>query len=160
MTTRASIRKQLTALKSLVEEESQIRLEVEAREVTPERFREIMEGMDAAQRHGRQAADDYFKSLSDGECLRVHRGREEWAKAKAKEITPEHIARLEADGVPVERFTDAEIYAVATATFEDDLFDWSALPEDVLNTIATDPGSVDFEDLAKRYPNKNHRRES
>lgn len=160
MTTRASIRKQLAALKAAAEEDRQIRSEAEAREVAPERFREIMQSMDAAQRQGGLAVGDYFKTLSAGELLRAQRGRQEWAKAKAKEITPEHITRLEADGVPVERFTDAEIYAVATATFEDDLFDWSALPEDVLNTIATDPGSVDFEDLAKRYPNKNYRRES
>lgn len=161
MTTRASIRKQLAALKAVVEEDLQIRAEVEARNVTPERMREIMQQRNEAQRQGgAEAYTAFLKTLTAGELLRLRREVDHWVKDEAKGITPEHIARLEADGVPLEKFTDAEIYAVATATFEDDLFDWSALPEDILNAIAEDPNQVDYEDLARRYPNKNYRRES
>jgi|GEM_PF-6657439 len=161
MTTRASIRKQLAALKAVVEEDRQIRSEAEARNVAPERMREIMRQRNEAQRQGgAEAYAAFLQSLTAGELLRLRREIDRWVKDEAQGITPEHIAKLEADGVPVERFTDAELYAVATANFEDDLFDWSALPEDVLNAIAADPDKVDFEDLARRYPNKNYRRES
>lgn len=160
MTTRASIRKQLAALKTVVEEDFQIRAEVEARNVTPERMREIMQQRNEAHRQGgEEAYTAFLKTLTAGELLRLRREVDHWVKDEAKGITPEHIARLEADGVPVERFTDAELYAVA-ANFGDDPVDWSALPDDVIDAIAEDPDQVDFEDLARRYPNKNYRKES
>lgn len=160
MTTRASIRKQLAALKAVVEEDCQIRMEAEARNVTPERMREIMQQRNEAHRQGgEEAYTAFLKTLTAGELLRLRREVDHWVKDAAKGITPEHIAQLEADGVPVERFTDAELYAVA-ANFGDDPVDWSALPDDVLDAIAEDPDQVNFEDLARRYPNKNYRRES
>lgn len=158
--TKAAIAKRLATIETTITETEQIRVEAEAREVTSGRMQEIMQGTDAARRQGDEGYANFLKTLSDGELLRLHRERGKLVSTAAEEITPEHIEKLLADGVPIERFTDAELHALVADFKDDDPFDWSALPEDVLNAIATDPETVDFEDLARRYPNPTYNKEA
>lgn len=155
-----AIAKRLATVETTITEKKQIRLEAESREVTSERMHEIMQGADAARRQGDDGYANFLKTLSNGEFLRLHREWGKWVSTAAEEITPEHIGQLLAADVPIERFTDAELHALVADFKDDDPFDWSALPEDVLNAIATDPDKVDFEDLARRYPNPTYNKEA
>lgn len=148
---KVSIIKRLEDAESKSKQAANLRDEAAARAITPAQWEQLNLDFDAAQRAGKES--EFVKACSTGQLLRLHRGREEWARQRAKEITPEYINQLVATGTGVDRFNDAELTAVA-AGYEDDGICWDDLPETVLDAIETDPDAVDFDELRRLYPSK------
>ena len=148
--TRLTLTKRLKEAEVKIRKTAPARAEAQARAVTPERWEAINRALDAERRKGLDTSDDYYNTLSDGERLRLQRDRAEWVRKQAEQITPEHILKLEADGIEIDRWTDAELRAVIGE--EDDGLDWDSIPGDILDQIIADPKSVDFGSLKKLYP--------
>lgn len=153
---RALLHKRILDIESKAKAQQRIRDEAEARELSPERLEEIMQGLESSWRGGDKANKAYVKSLTTGELLRVYRESDKWIRRLAQNITQEHMDKLAKDGIGIDRMSESELQYILDhgAGADDDGIEWDNLPLDVLNKIKIDPTSVDFEELKRLYPKK------
>lgn len=150
---RPMLNKRLKDAESKVRGVTRVRDEAEAREVTPARLDEIMQGLDNSCHGGAVANAAYISNLSAGELLRVQRGRDEWVRNRVKEITPEFMNQLEADGIGIDRMTESELQYIIDHGPEDDFgIQWSDIPDAILDQLGSDPYAVDPGELRGLYP--------
>lgn len=153
---RSSLNKRLQEVESKTKAQQRIRDEAEARNVTPERFDEIMQGLESSYRGGFEANTAYFKSLTTGEQLRVYRESHVWVCRMAQNVTQEHMDQLAADGVGIDRMSESELQYIVDHCVgaDDDGIEWDDLPLNVLTKIEKDPLSVNFDELKRQYPKR------
>lgn len=151
---RQTIKKRLAAVTRDIQREKQAAAETEARNLSPERIEELMQCLDSSYRGGNEGAEEYIKSLTDGERLRVGRDRDEWTNKRAAEITQEHIDKLFADGIGINQLSEAELQFII-GDFDDGI-DYSRVPDSIIDQIKNDYDKVDFDDLKRRYPKTRH----
>lgn len=150
---KVSITNRLAEAESKLKQAAKLRDEAAARAITPAQWQQLNLDLDAAQRAGKE--NKFVKECSTGQLLRLHRGREEWARQRAQEITPEYIDQLTATGTGVNLFTDAELIAtIANYKDKDDGICWDSLPDEILDQIEADPDAVDWDELRRLYPSK------
>ncbi len=154
---RPLLNKRLNEAESKVRRVSRNRNEAEARNVTPARLEEIMLEWDAKCRDGIKTSATYLDSLTSGELLRAIRERDQWVQKRAKQLEPEHFAKLKADGVEAHQWTEAELTAYLSYVKEDSNIDWRSVPKDVLRAIGDGTGQITDEELSRMYPNRSSR---
>ena len=148
---RTSLEKRLVEAESKAKIQQGIRAEAEAREVTPARLEEIMLQWDATNRDGHTATLTYLETLSNGESLRAYRERDQWVQERAKQITPEYLDQLLAEGVGIERWTEAELCACLDFNSNVHHINFRRVPEKVLKSIADGTCQYTDEELSRMY---------
>lgn len=93
-----------------IENIPQVRLGIDAMSITRECMEEIHNQLDVEHRAGRDGLA-FLNSLSETEYHRFKRDREAWVREQALRVTHEDTAKLEADGIPMSRWTDSELHA-------------------------------------------------
>lgn len=149
---RQTIKKRLAAVTRDIQRLKQAATETEARNLSPERIEELMQGLDSSYRGGDEGAAEYINSLTDGERLRVDRERDAWTNKRAAEITQEHMDKLFADGFGPDQFSEAELLYILGDW--DDGINYDRVPDSILDQIKNDYDKVDFDDLRRRYPKR------
>lgn len=155
---RPLLNKRLNEAESKVRRVSRVRNEAEARNVTPARLEEIMLGWDTADRNGGcDGSNSYINSLTAGEQIRAYHERGQWVQDQAKLLTPEYLAKLKADGVEIQQWTEAELTAFLSQIEGESNINWRSVPEDVLRTIGNGTCQISDEELRRMYPNRSRK---
>ena len=157
---RQLLNKRLNEAESKVRRVSRNRNEAEARNVTPARLEEIMLGWDIAHRNGGcDGINAYINSLAAGERIRAYHERGQWVQDQAKLLTPEYLAKLEADGVEIQQWTEAEMTAFLYhfGGENESNIDLRSVPYDVLKSIGDGTCQISNEELSRMYPNRSRK---
>lgn len=155
---RPLLNKRLNEAELKVRRVSRVRNEAEARNVTPARLEKIMLGWDTAHRNGGcDGSNAYINSLAAGEQIRACHERGQWVQDQAKLLTPEYLAKLKADGVEIQHWTEAELTAFLSQIEGESNINWRSVPEDVLRTIGDGTCQISDEELRRMYPNRSRK---
>jgi hypothetical protein len=88
------------------------RIRAEARAVPAERIEQIHRDVENGHRSGRSVSK-YLQSLTNGELVLLRDSHDAWTDMESQKITREHLDQLRDSDTPMDRFTTAELKALA-----------------------------------------------